>query len=223
MCGRFTVNCSPVDVGSLFEVTETLHPAATSFNVSPGQEVPVVWDDGGGRKLDRFKWGLIPSWAKDPAIGNRLINARAETVAEKPAFRQAFLRRRCLILADGFYEWKAEGGRKVPYHITVEGQPLFAFAGLWEAWAPEGGEVRRTCAILTTEANDFMKAIHSRMPVILSPDDYAAWLDSKNRDASSLLALLKPFPSNRMLARAVSTRVNSPKNNDPSCILPLGE
>jgi len=223
MCGRFTVNCSPVDVGSLFGVSETLHPAATSFNVAPGQEVPVVWDDGAGRKLDRFKWGLIPSWAKDPAIGNRLINARAETVAEKPAFRQAFLKRRCLILADGFYEWKTEGGRKAPYRVTIEGQPVFAFAGLWEAWTPEGGETVKTCAIVTTEANDFMRAIHARMPVILAPVDYAVWLDPKNRDAAALLALLKPYPSERMRASAVSTRVNSPRNNDPACILPLSD
>jgi putative SOS response-associated peptidase YedK len=223
MCGRFTVNCSPVDVGALFGVTETLHPAETSFNVAPGQGVPVVWDDGSGRRLDAFRWGLIPSWAKDPSIGNRLINARAETVAEKPAFRQAFLRRRCLILADGFYEWKAQGGRKVPFHITVKGQPVFPFAGLWEIWAPEDGEAVRSCCIVTTAANDFMREIHERMPVILDPAGYGPWLDPKNRDAAALLALLKPFPSGMMRAHPVSTRVNSPKNNDPACILPLGE
>jgi putative SOS response-associated peptidase YedK len=222
MCGRFTVNPS-IDAGALFGVSETVRPVSPSFNVAPGQEVPVIWDDGTGRKLDAFKWGLIPSWAKDPAIGNRLINARAETVSEKPAFRQAFLRRRCLILADGFYEWKTERGKKVPHLVTIENTPLFAFAGLWEAWAPEGGEVIKSCAIVTTEANEFMRAIHERMPVILATADYETWLDPKNRDAPSLLALLKPFPPEHMRARPVSTYVNSPKNNDPRCILPLGE
>ena len=222
MCGRFTV-APQADAGTLFSVSETVRPVAASFNVAPGQEVPVVWDDGSGRRLDAFKWGLVPSWAKDPSIGNRLINARAETVAEKPAFRRAFLQRRCLILADGFYEWKREGTRKVPVYITLKDAPLFAFAGLWETWKPEGGGPLRTCCIVTVEANAFMKPIHDRMPAILPPASQEPWLDPANRDPAVLLALLEPYPPEGMQAHPVSTYVNSPKNNDPKCVLPFAD
>ncbi len=222
MCGRFTVQMPSADVAFAFGVQETARALPPSYNVAPGQEVPVVVDEGSGRRLDAFRWGLIPSWAKDQAIGYKMINARAETLAEKPSFRQALLKRRCLILADGFYEWKAEGGRKVPYHITLEGGGVFAFAGLWEVWRPPEGSAVRSCAIITMGANDFMRPLHHRMPAILPPESHGPWLDPANHDRDALLALLAPYPSDRMAAHAVSQEVNSPRNNSPRCLLPLG-
>ena len=223
MCGRFTVQVGTPDLADLFgavPVGESLKP---SFNAAPGHLVPVVIREGDGLCLSSFKWGLIPSWAKDPAIGNKLINARAETVAEKPSFRQAFMKRRCLILADGFFEWKSEGGRKVPYHITLTDRSVFAFAGLWERWRPEKGEEIRSCVIITTAANDFMRPIHHRMPVILPAGSEGAWLDPNQRDRQALLELLVPYPSSAMRAVVVSTLVNSPRNNSPQCLLPMGD
>jgi putative SOS response-associated peptidase YedK len=221
MCGRFTVQVGTPDLADLFgavPVGESLKP---SFNVAPGQFVPVVIQEGDGLCLASFKWGLVPSWAKDPAIGNKLINARAETVAEKPSFRQAFMKRRCLILADGFFEWKSEGGRKVPYHITLTDRSVFAFAGLWERWkSPEGIEIR-SCVIITLAANDFMRPIHHRMPAILSAGAERAWLDPGQTDVQGLLAMLAPYPSAAMKAVAVSAAVNSPRNNSPQCLLPM--
>lgn len=221
MCGRFTVRLPSPDLAAAFGIAETARETAPSFNVAPGRVVPVVVDEGEGRRLDAFRWGLIPHWAKDPSIGERLINARAETVAEKPAFRQAFLRRRCLILADGFYEWKAEGTRKTPYFISLDGVPVFAFAGLWEHWTPPGGEPVLSCAILTVEANAFMRPIHHRMPVILPPEAYGAWLDPHNGDRQALLALLKPCPSEGMRAHPVSSFVNAARHDSIQCVLPL--
>ena len=161
------------------------------------------------------------SWAKDAAIGNRLINARAETVAEKPAFRKAFRERRCLVLADGFYEWKTEGGRKRPWHITLADRDIFAFAGLWERWTPEGGEAVQSCAIITVETNEFMRPIHARMPAILPEEDQEVWLDHSKKDPAFLLPLLRPYPSKGMRGHEVSTYVNRPANNSPQCVLPL--
>jgi putative SOS response-associated peptidase YedK len=179
-----------------------------------------VVDEGSGRRLDSFRWGLVPSWAKDLAVGYKMINARAETLAEKPAFRRAFRGRRCLILADGFYEWKAEGGHKRPYYIRMKDSSLFAFAGLWEVWTPPEGEPVRSCAIVTTAANDFMKALHHRMPVILPAEAQGPWLDPKNHDLESLKALLLPLPEGALTAHPVSTEVNSPRNDGPRNILP---
>ncbi|MCH7795368.1 MAG: SOS response-associated peptidase, partial [Proteobacteria bacterium] len=174
-----------------------------------------------GRRFVWLRWGLIPAWAKDPAIGNRTINARAETVAEKPAFRAAFRERRCLIVADGFYEWKTEAGGKQPYRITlVDGGP-FALAGLWERWAgPHGGEAIESCTIVTTEANARLRAIHPRMPVILAPDAFDPWLDPETPGAEAE-ALLVPYPSEALTHYRVSPRLNSPANDDPALIEPL--
>ena len=168
------------------------------FNIAPTQEVSAVRDLGEGRELEFLRWGLIPSWAKDKSIGAKLINARAETVAEKPAFRSAFKHRRCLIPADGFFEWKKEGGRKEPHYITLRDGGLFAFAGLWEEWHPEDGEAVRSCTIITTGANELVRPLHDRMPVILDPGDYADWLDVNPRTKEQLLSLLRPFPSEKM-------------------------
>jgi putative SOS response-associated peptidase YedK len=164
-----------------------------------------------------MRWGLIPSWAKDASIGNKLANARAETVAEKPAFRSAFKRRRCLIPASGFYEWKPVAGRKQPYYIRPADDGLFAFAGLYEVWSsPEG--LLHTCTVLTTDANALMREIHNRMPVIVAPEDYRRWLDPGNTTGAGLGKLLAPYPAEHMLAYPVSTRVNNARNEDPALI-----
>lgn len=221
MCGRFTARLGTPDLAALFHAAPSGESLSPSYNVAPGQLVPVVIVEDGVRVLLSMRWGLIPSWAKDPAIGNRLINARAETVAEKPSFRRALRERRCLILSDGFYEWKVAGGRKTPYHVTLGDRDVFAFAGLWERWvSPEGDELR-TCAIVTTAANAFMRAIHERMPVILASGDEARWLDPAVKDPAALLPLLSPYEGGPMLARPVSTLVNRPSNNSPQVLLPL--
>jgi putative SOS response-associated peptidase YedK len=173
-----------------------------------------VVEEDDKRKLEILHWGLIPSWARDPAIGNKMINARAETVPKKPSFRSAFKKRRCLVLADGFYEWQKTDDGKQPYHIKMQDDSPFAFAGLWETW--KNGEEIRSCTIITTDANDLMSEIHHRMPVILHPEDYAMWLDPDFDEKEPLTSLLKPYPADTMEAYAVSRRVNKPSNNEPS-------
>ncbi|MGC8763906.1 MAG: SOS response-associated peptidase [Acidobacteriota bacterium] len=219
MCGRFTTRADPALLASLYAADFQGEGLAPSYNVAPGRKVPVVLVEDGRRVLRAFVWGLVPFWAKDRSIGNRLINARAETLEEKPAFRQAFRKRRCLVLCDGFYEWKAEGSRKVPYHISLPGGEVFAFAGLYERWAPQGEEPLFTCAIVTTAANPSMAAIHGRMPRILAPEEEARWLDPA-AGPRELAPLLRPF-GGILEARAVSTLVNSPRNDLPDCLLPL--
>jgi putative SOS response-associated peptidase YedK len=189
------------------------------FNIAPTQPVAVVANDG-KHQLDFFVWGLIPFWAKDPGIGSRMINARAETLQEKPAFRNAFRRRRCLILADGFYEWRKDAGGKTPMYLRLANGKPFAFAGLWEAWnSPEGTEVL-SCTIITTEPNELVATIHNRMPVILPEEAYSQWLQSWEMDPGSLVQLLKPHPSQAMQAYAVSPLVNNPSNDLPEAIAP---
>jgi len=224
MCGRYTLRVSPAELAELFAVINEFD-WSPRYNIAPTQTVAVVRDnrDGTGRELALLKWGLIPSWAKDPKIASSLINARAETVAEKPAFRSAFRKRRCLIAVDGFYEWQAIAGQKTkqPYFIAVRDVPAFAFAGLAEHWtSPEGTPVD-TCTIITTTANSLMQPIHNRMPVIVDPADYDRWLDPGNQDPNEVLPLLKPFPADRMQAVAVSTLVNSPRNESPQCVVPI--
>ena len=221
MCGRFTIQMGTADLGALFHAAPRGESLAPSFNVAPGQLVPVVLREEDRLVLTSMRWGLVPSWAKDAAIGNRLINARVETVAEKPTFRKAFRERRCLVVADGFYEWRAEGKRKVPYHITLADRDVLSFAGLWERWVSPEGEDLRTCAIVTVAANDFMRTIHERMPAILPKDKEAQWLDPAQKDAAALLCLLGPYPPSLMRARKVSTLVNRPTENSPQCLLPL--
>src|SRR5215216_4713323 len=170
MCGRYTLR-TPVDtLAEAFEIEEYPSSITPSYNIAPTQEVAAVVEEDEKRKLEMLRWGLIPSWAKDPAIGNKMINARAETVAEKPSFRSAFKVRRCLILADGFYEWQKTDNGKQPYYIKMQDGSPFAFAGLWEIW--QNGEEIRSATIITTDANDLMNEIHHRMPVILPPEDY---------------------------------------------------
>ena len=190
-----------------------------NYNVAPTQEVPAVvaGNGGGDRRLEMLRWGLIPSWADDPGIGARMINARSETVAEKPSFRRAFKERRCLIPADGFYEWQKTNGGKQPHYIRMKNGRPFAFAGLWESWKGDGNEIR-SCTILTTNPNDIAGEIHNRMPVILPPEGYEVWLYPDVRETDQLLSLLAPYPPSDMEAYPVSRRVNSPSNNEPSCV-----
>lgn len=215
MCGRYSLTTPVEAVGRLFEVAErpNLPPR---YNIAPSQQAPVVRADAaGGRVLAPMRWGLIPSWAKEAKIGYRMINARAETVAGKPAFRGAFRHRRCLVPADGFYEWRKLGATKQPYRITrADGAP-FAFAGLWERWRAPDGAVIDSFTIITTVANETLRPIHERMPVILDPADFGAWLEAGG------VGRLVPYAGAELAAIPVSTRVNSPKNDDPACIAPL--
>ncbi len=218
MCGRYSITTNVEALRRLFGFKggPDLQPR---FNLAPSQSAPVVrLSAAGERELVMLRWGLIPSWAKDPAIGNRMINARAETLAEKPSFRAALRDRRCLVLADGFYEWQVQGSRKQPYFITLaEGLP-FAMAGLWERWNDRaGGETVETFAIVTTEATQALQAIHERMPVILDHRGQESWLTA--RSAGGLQPLLRPF-SGPMAAYPVTSFVNSPKNDSPACIEP---
>jgi putative SOS response-associated peptidase YedK len=177
--------------------------------------------DAGRRELVPLKWGLIPSWAKDPKIATQCLNARAETVAEKPAFRSAFKKRRCLILADGYYEWTGPKGKKQPWHFHLHNRAPFAFAGLWEHWRPPEGDPVETCTIITTDANELAAKYHDRMPIILHTADYSRWLDPANQSVDDLTPLLVPYPTEEMEVAAASTRVNSPKNEGPDCLKPV--
>ena len=196
-------------------------PPEANYNVTPRAEVPVVAESKGERVLDLVRWGLIPSWAKDMKIGDRMINARAESVADKPAFREAFRSRRCLVLADGFYEWQAGGPYgKTPHYIRSPDRKPFAFAGLWERWRAPDGAVLETCAIVTTDANERVRELHDRMPVVLAPEHHDLWLDAAT-DRERLLALLVPAPASRLETFAVSTVVNRPENEGPECVEPV--
>lgn len=207
-------------VGTLaeeFGVTGPLPEVPPRYNVAPTQEVAAVLGEDDERHLEMLRWGLIPSWADDSGIGSRMINARSETVAEKPSFRKAFKERRCLIVADGFYEWQKTNDGKQPYYIRMRDGSPFAFAGLWESWGKHGEEIR-SCTILTTDANDLVGEVHHRMPVILPPENYDLWLDPDVREAEPLLDLLRPHPDDVMEAYPVSRRVNKPSNDEPGCI-----
>ena len=221
MCGRFTLTVDPADLQDAFAGFTLPTQFAPRYNIAPSQPILAIPNDGKSA-ADFFVWGLIPSWAKDPAIGSRLINARAETLAEKPAFRGSYKYHRCLILADGFYEWKSQPGvkAKTPHFIYLKSRRPFAFAGLWDEWNSPDGSLVRSCTIVTTTPNELMALIHSRMPVILAPDAYAQWLDPAVRTPDSLGALLKPFPSDQMSAHPVSTLINSPANDRAECIAP---
>ncbi|MGH7409756.1 MAG: SOS response-associated peptidase [Candidatus Methylomirabilis sp.] len=222
MCGRFTRTVDLQTVARRFGVHAMMDEGIASpprYNIAPTQAVIVVGDDG-QRFLIQMRWGLIPSWAKDPAIGNRMINARAETLAVKPAFRVALRKRRCLVVADGFYEWQQRGRGKQPVYIVLKTREPFSFAGLWETWtAPEGKEIK-SCTIITTEANELLKPIHDRMPVILTREAEAIWLDPSIQEPVKALPLLKPYPSEEMEVYPVRRLVNSPNNDTPECIVP---
>jgi putative SOS response-associated peptidase YedK len=190
------------------------------YNIAPSQSILVVTENS-PRTLQAMQWGLIPSWAQDPGIGNRLINARAETLAEKPSFKTALVRRRCLIPADGFYEWQRIGANKQPMRIHRKDDALFGFAGLWDEWRSPEGAPLRTCTLITVAPNALMTPIHNRMPAILRPEDEAAWLAPTTRSVPDLLSLLLPYPDAELEAYAVSKAVNTPTVDDPGCILPV--
>jgi putative SOS response-associated peptidase YedK len=221
MCGRFTLATDPAGQQQDFGSIAFPSQFAPRYNIAPSQPVMVV-PNNGRQAADFFVWGMIPSWAKDASIGSRLINARSETLAEKPAFRESYRNKRCLILADGFYEWKArpDTKRKTPHYIQLASRKVFALAGLWSEWQAADGSVVRSCSIITTSANATVAPIHSRMPAILRPEDHAAWLDPEPRSADSLGALLGPFPDGLMGSHEVSTLVNSPANDRAECVLP---
>jgi putative SOS response-associated peptidase YedK len=218
MCGRFTLRTPTKAIVEAFGLTSApdLKPR---FNIAPSQQVAAIRLDPklGGRQLSLLRWGLIPSWADDPSIGYRMINARADTVAVKPAFRSAFKKGRCLIVADGFYEWQKIGKAKQPFFIRRKDSRPFAFAGLSEHWH-RGEQVIDSATIITTDANELMAPIHDRMPVILSPDDYDLWLEPDFHGQEKLQSMLRPYPSDDMVAYPVSTLVNNPKNESSQCV-----
>lgn len=220
MCGRFSLNAAEAELRRLFGYDGPPLNLAPRYNIAPTQSAPVVAiGREGGRAMVMMRWGLVPSWAKDMTIGAKLINARSDSVAAKPSFRAAFAKRRCLVPADGFYEWRAvPGGRKQPYRIRRPDGGPFAFAGLWEQWqGPEGRLLSFT--IVTTDANARLRPIHGRMPVVLAPEDFTGWLDAAT-PAKAALAMLRPCPDDWLVAEPVSTRVNNVRNDDPSCFDP---
>ncbi|WP_075981776.1 SOS response-associated peptidase [Bacillus massilinigeriensis] len=215
MCGRFTLTASIEEIANRFEAIFTFleDDYSPSYNIAPSQSVMAVINNGKENKMGFLRWGLVPPWAKDLSIGYKLINARAETLGEKPSFRSAFRKKRCLIVADSFYEWKREGKEKTPMRIRLKSEELFAMAGIWEQWKSPSGESIFSCSVITTEANPLMKPIHDRMPVILKREDEKAWLDRSLTDPQQLSLFLKPYDKELMEAYEVSSLVNSPKNN----------
>ncbi|MDZ7957603.1 MAG: SOS response-associated peptidase [Aulosira sp. DedQUE10] len=224
MCGRFTLNQTAAALAQAFEL-ESFPDLAAQYNIAPTQMVATVLHkpESDKREFQRLRWGLIPSWAKDPGTGAKLINARAETVAEKPSFRSAFKHRRCLVLADGFYEWQRKQHKKQPFYFRLQNEQPFAFAGLWEKWQSSSGEEIASCTILTTAANELLQPIHDRMPVILAPNDYNLWLDPQQETPQALQPLLRPYPAAAMTSYPVSTLVNKPQHDTPECIMPISE
>jgi putative SOS response-associated peptidase YedK len=219
MCGRYTLFVDPADLQALFPDVVIAAELSPRYNIAPSQPVAVIANND-PRRIVFFRWGLVPSWAQDPSIGSRLINARAETLAQKLAFRAAYRSRRCLVLADGFYEWRKEGGRKQPFYVRLRSGKPFAFAGLWESWRSPQDETLLSCAIITTDANELLSPIHDRMPVILDPAAYDLWLDPAARSPIDLQKWLRPYPAAEMVAYAVSPRVNNPDNEGPENLKP---
>lgn len=221
MCGRFTLTVNPAETQETFSSYTFPQQFAPRFNIAPTQPVLAIPNDD-QNTADFFVWGLIPMWAKDPSIGNKLINARGETLEEKPAFRGSLKYKRCLILADGFYEWKSGPGKKAktPFFIHMKDRKPFAFAGLWDSWNSPDGSLVKSCTIITTEPNELTGIIHNRMPVILHPRDYAKWLDPSPQAPDQLKPLIKPFSAELMDAYPVSTLVNTPANDTPELVVP---
>jgi putative SOS response-associated peptidase YedK len=216
MCGRFTLTKDKDEIAERFEIHIDPAMFSKTYNAAPSQILPII-TNAEPEQASFHKWGLIPHWAKDESIGNKLINARGETLTEKPSFRDAVQKRRCLVLTDGFYEWRRSGGDKQPYRITLSDESLFAYAGLWESWnAPDGREVL-TFTIITVEPNELIKHIHNRMPAMLTPEMEKVWISDEPLE--EVLHLLQPYDEKEMNAYPVSSRVNSPKNNEASLIV----
>lgn len=224
MCGRLVIDLAPEIITEIYEIVRKIDRKLNPrYNVAPSQEIPIIREDAEGcREFAFARWGLIPSWSKDISIGNSLINARSETVAEKPSFRAAFKRRRCVIPTGGFYEWQTQEGKsKQPWFFRMsDGSPM-SIAGLWEHWQGSDGQEIESCSILTTSANDLMAPIHERMPVILQQEDHATWLSHNITDNALLQKLCQPCPSNILNSYPVTSMVNSPKNDSADCIAPI--
>lgn len=216
MCGRYTLTVSADKLVEQFKALMSEVGYSPRYNAAPSQRLPVITNQS-PEEINLYRWGLIPHWAKDISIGNKMINARAETITEKPSFRTAFKKQRCLVLADGYYEWKKNGSEKTPYRITLENEEPFAFAGIWESWKNENEEDIRSFTIITIEAIDFLAEIHDRMPVILPKDDRHKWLDNK-LSQDEALSLLQPYQEKSFKAYQVSSLVNSPANDRPELI-----
>lgn len=222
MCGRFSLVTDASLLQAYYGLANVEQFSGARFNIAPGQDIAAVVAVDGERHLESFRWGLIPFWAKDKKIAYSTINARVETVADKPAFRHAFRRHRCLIPADGFYEWKGSAGHKKPWRIEPKAQhSLFSFAGLWDVWEGEG-EVIRSCTIIVGEASEAMRHIHDRMPILLAPEQWSAWLDSRT-DNRALQAILNSPAETPLHCYRVGTHVNNPRNDDADCLAPLAE
>jgi len=218
MCGRFVIELTP-DLATRFFGLDEVPDLPPRYNIAPTQSVPVIREaSDGSRRLSMMRWGLVPSWAKD--IGDGLINARSETINEKPSFRQAFRQRRCIVVASGFYEWSRVEGKKVPHYVKMIDVGPMPFAGIWEAWCSPDGQVMESCAILTTSANAAVAPIHDRMPVILHPDELGLWLDRQVLDAERLTTLFAPYPAGKLEAYQVSMLVNNVAHDGPECIAP---
>ncbi len=218
MCGRYTLAAGADELVEAFDVPAPTFELTPRYNIAPSQAVPVVAEDRHGRRMGLLTWGLVPGWIEEPGAG--MINARSESVATKPSFREAFARRRCLVPADGFYEWRREGAKKTPYWIHAADRGLLAFAGIWETWSRPGAEPRHTFAILTTDASADVAPIHDRMPVLVAAADRDRWLD-RNAPAVGLSDLLHPAPAGTLVSHTVSPRVNKPVEDDAGLIEPL--
>ncbi|MBM7649778.1 putative SOS response-associated peptidase YedK [Bacillus ectoiniformans] len=220
MCGRFTLFSNYQQLIDRFDIEAAFSEAEyqLSYNIAPSQSVAAVINDGSKNRLGYLRWGLIPPWAKDQKIGYKMINARAETLADKPSFRDSFKKKRCLIAADSFYEWKKTDEGKIPMRIKLKSDEPFAMAGLWSGWKSPEGKIIYSCSVITTTPNAFMSSIHDRMPVILKPEDEKDWLDPSINDTDYLQRLLTPFNDELMEAFEVSSEVNSPKNNSPNLV-----
>lgn len=223
MCGRYTLTVDASVLATLFDL-EPLFEIEPRYNIAPSQPVPIVRrNNEDQRELAWARWGLIPSWAKDPKIGNKLINARAETAADKPSFRSAYKHRRCLLPADGFFEWVKIPNGKQPHYIRFTDRRVFAFGGLWERWTPPDGDPVESCTILTTRPNRLIASLHDRMPVIIPSERFGDWIDRNPLSADTAETMLLPHSADQMEAVPVGSRVNSPKNDDPRCVEPVGE
>lgn len=223
MCGRFVLYSNLEDIRQAFDIQQVRWEPEPSYNIAPTQDVAVVVRREAGNSLEKMRWGLIPSWAKDPKVGSRMINARSETLSEKPSFKRPLKSQRCLVVADGFYEWAKTEHGKVPMFIRSKFGRPFGFAGLYDTWGSPEDEIITSCTIVTTQANDFMQPIHERMPLILRESEEAVWLDPATPHIDEWLAALAAYPSREMEAYEVSRRVNSPQNNSVECIQPIAD
>ena len=224
MCGRLVGFRGLDELKKVFPIDHAACEVIENYNVAPSQQILCIIQYGSEKRLEKLHWGLVPFWADDTSIGNRMINARAETIATKPSFRNAFRKRRCLILADGFFEWKGKKGRKQPLFITLPDNQPFAFAGLWDIWKKGGGDSDyKSCTIITTDASESIREIHHRMPAVLKPETYSSWLDPENTNVDDLTNILQTGIVTEFLGHPVSKQVNSVQNNTPDNIMPLPE